>query len=95
MLQTWFRFLGWEEPLEKAMATHSSSCLENWSELSCPPLGDLPSPGIELASPESPAVAGVFFTTEPPGKPHDTKSGVKNIYPFYFGQMASIICFSF
>ena len=42
---------------------------EYWSELSCPPLGDLPSPGIELASPESPAVAGVFFTTEPPGKP--------------------------
>ena len=29
MLQTWFRSLGWEEPLKKAMATHSSSCLEN------------------------------------------------------------------
>ena len=29
-------------------------------------LGDLPDPGIEL---ESPALAGRFFTTEPPGKP--------------------------
>ena len=28
-------------------------------------LGDLPSPGIE---PSSPALAGGFFTTEPPGK---------------------------
>ena len=38
---------------------------EYWSELSFPPLGDLPNPGIELASP---ALAGGFFTTEPPGK---------------------------
>ena len=28
---------------------------------------DLPGPGIE---PASPALAGGFFTTEPPGKPH-------------------------
>ena len=28
--------------------------------------GDLPDPGIECASP---ALAGGFFTTEPPGKP--------------------------
>ena len=28
--------------------------------------GDLPDPGIE---PSSPALAGGFFTTEPPGKP--------------------------
>ena len=32
----------------------------------CPPPGDLPDPGIE---PASPALAGGFFTTEPPGKP--------------------------
>ena len=30
---------------------------------------DLPDPGIELTSPVSPALAGGFFTTEPPGKP--------------------------
>ena len=32
----------------------------------CPPPGDLPDPGIK---PESPALAGGFFTTEPPGQP--------------------------
>ena len=32
-----------------------------------PPPGDLPHPGIK---PEPPALAGIFFTTEPPGKPH-------------------------
>ena len=31
--------------------------------------GDLPDPGIELASLVSPALAGGWFTTEPPGKP--------------------------
>ena len=36
--------------------------------LSLPP-GDLPNPGIELLSLASPALAGRFFTTEPPGKP--------------------------
>jgi len=30
--------------------------------------GDLPDPGIKPASLISPALAGVFFTTEPPGK---------------------------
>ena len=25
MLETWVRFLGWEDPLEKEMATHSST----------------------------------------------------------------------
>ena len=39
---------------------------ELWSGLPFPPPGVLPDPGIEL---ESPALAGRFFTTEPPGKP--------------------------
>ena len=39
---------------------------EYWSELPFIPPGDLPDPGIE---PVSPAKAGGFFTTEPPGKP--------------------------
>ena len=42
---------------------------EYWSGLPLPPSGDLPDPGIEPKSPASPAVAGGFFTTEPPGKP--------------------------
>ena len=33
------------------------------------PPGDLPNPGIKPESPASPAFAGMFFTTEPPGKP--------------------------
>ena len=31
--------------------------------------GDLPNPGTETTSPASPALAGGFFTTRPPGKP--------------------------
>ena len=40
-----------------------------WSGLPFPPPGDLPDPGIEPVSPMLPALAGGFFTTEPPGKP--------------------------
>ena len=29
MQETQVRFLGWEDPLEKEMATHLDSCLEN------------------------------------------------------------------
>ena len=38
---------------------------EHWSGLPFPPPGDLPNPGIEL---KSPALAGRFLTTKPPGK---------------------------
>ena len=40
---------------------------EFWSGLPFPSPRDLPDPGIE---PTSPALAGAFFATEPPGKPH-------------------------
>ena len=39
---------------------------EYWSGLPIPSRGDLPDPGIE---PVSPALAGGFFTPDPPGKP--------------------------
>ena len=29
MQETWVQSLGWEDPLERGMATHSFSCLEN------------------------------------------------------------------
>ena len=35
----------------------------------CPPPGVIPKPGIRPASLLSPALAGRFFITEPPGKP--------------------------
>jgi len=39
---------------------------EHWRELPFPFPGYLPDPRIKLVSP---ALAGRFFTTEPPGKP--------------------------
>ena len=42
---------------------------EYWSGLSFPPPGDLPDPGSKPTSLASPALAGRFFTTVPPGKP--------------------------
>ena len=44
---------------------------EYWSQLSFPPPGDLPDPGIKPVSLASPALAGGFFPTKSPGKPHD------------------------
>ena len=58
---------------------------EYWSGLPFPLTGDLPDPGIEPSSPVSPALASMFFTTEPlvrpPHEPHlvtDTVSSVKH-----------------
>ena len=45
---------------------------ENWSGLPFPSPGDFPDPGIKSTSP---AVAGRFFTTEPPWKP---KADIRN-----------------
>ena len=41
---------------------------EYWSGLPFPSPGDLPNPGIKPVSLVSPALAGGFFTTWPPGK---------------------------
>ena len=41
---------------------------EHWRGLPFPTPGDLPKPAVELESLESPALAGGFFTTGPPGK---------------------------
>ena len=42
---------------------------EYWSGLPCSPPGDLPNSRIKPPPPGAPALAGGFFTTEPPGKP--------------------------
>ena len=44
---------------------------EYWSGLPFLPSGDLPNLGIEPVSLASPALAGRFFTTAPPGMPSD------------------------
>ena len=49
----------------QAPLSMGSSRQEYWRGLPCPLPGDLPNPGIKLASPVSPALAGGFFTTEP------------------------------
>ena len=46
-----------------------SSRQEYWSWLQFPTPGDLPDPGITPISLVAPALAGEFFTNEPPGKP--------------------------
>ena len=43
---------------------------EYWSGLSVSTPGDLPDPGMEPTSLASSALAGGFFTTALPGKPH-------------------------
>ena len=47
---------------------------EYWSGLPCLPPGDLPDPGTE---PESPALAGGFFTTSTTWEADSSRSGFK------------------
>ena len=49
---------------------------EYWSGLSFPPPGDLPNPETEPMSPAALALAGGFFTTEPPRRPEMDKEDV-------------------
>ena len=52
---------------------------EYWSGLPFPSPGDLPDLGIE---PASPALAGGFFITEPPGNPYVTLGLMKaSLFP--------------
>ena len=51
----------------QALLSMGFSKQEYWSEF--PPPENLPDPGMETTSPMSPALAGIFFTTEPPRKP--------------------------
>ena len=52
---------------------------EYWNEWPFPTPGDLPDSGI---NPVSPALAGGFFTTVPPGEPVDDVAGWFQIYLF-------------
>ena len=61
-------FAAYEDPLSMVFSRQ-----EHWSELPCPPPGELPDPGIESVSP---ALAGEFFITVPPGKPEQVVNPV-------------------
>ena len=47
---------------------------EYWSGLPCPPPGDLPDPGIKLASLGFPALADGILTTVSPWKPSESSN---------------------
>ena len=53
---------------------------EYWSGLPFPSPGNLSDPGIK---PASPALAGEFFTTEPPGKSRNPLQSMYYLSPIY------------
>ena len=54
------------------------SSQEYWSGLPFPTPGNVPDTGTEPISLVSPALAGRFFTTEPPGKPQKLNNTLLN-----------------
>ena len=70
---------------------------EHWSGLPVPPPGDLPTPGIETASPVSPALAGGSFTTGPSEKPkcflHPQKLNLNVIVHLNMAYMANFMSY--
>ena len=58
---------------------------EYWRGFPIPPPGDLPNPEIK---PTSPALAGTFFTTEPPGKTFQSPIGSFNSDNWFFSREA-------
>ena len=57
---------------------------EYWRGFPCPSPGDLPSPGIELTSLMSPALAGRFFTTSDTWEAHVNYTSIKKIKIHFF-----------
>ena len=55
-----------------------------WSGFPYPPPRDLPNPGIKPASLVSPALAGGFFITVPPGKPNSSCNNLAYRAPYLF-----------
>ena len=65
---------------------------EYWSGLPFLSPRDRPNPGIELTAPESPALAGGRFTTEPPGKPLKNRTAQLYIYIVHICALCTYIC---
>ena len=66
LTQVWLSVTPWTVA-RQAPLSMGFSRQEYWSGLLLPSPGDLPNAVIK---PASPALAGIFFTTEPPGKLH-------------------------
>ena len=76
------------DPMDWLCVTPFFSRQEYWSGLPYPPPGDFPNPGIE---PESPALAGGFFTTNSPGKPLSVHRGHSiNIHNYHPPEVAGL-----
>ena len=60
----------------------SSSSKEYWSGLLWPPPGDLPNPGIKLASLTCPALTGSFFTTSSTWEASEEDNTTVHIHSF-------------
>ena len=71
-------------------SVHRFSRQEYWSGLPFPSPGDLPHPGIKPASPASLALAGGFFTTEPPGKLICIQDPLLFGFPFHLGHQRAL-----
>ena len=56
MQETWVRFLGWEDPLEKEMAIHSGTATAAKSLQSCPTLSD----PVDCSPPPGSSVHEIF-----------------------------------
>ena len=62
-------FVASQTVVHQAPLSMGFSRQEYWNGLPFPTLRDLPDPGTKAESFASPALAGGFFTTEPPKKP--------------------------
>ena len=73
------------QPMDYSLAdssVHGTLQEEYWRGLPCPPLVNLPKPGIEPASLVSPVLVDRFFTTELPGK--QKGGGVQIVFLRFF-----------
>ena len=70
---------------------HGFSRQEYWS-LSYHPPGDLPHPGSKSSFPVSPAVAGKFFASGPPGKQSKTQNSRKGLPWWFKGKESACQC---
>ena len=69
-------------PMDQVPLSMGFSRQEYWMEwVAGPSSRDLPDPGIELLSLLSPALAGGFITTAPPGKPKYFPQHSKDVTP--------------
>ena len=68
----------------QALLAMGFSRQEYWSELPCPPPGDLPDPGLKPASLKSPALTGRFFTTSTIWEAHLIHSVCIYIYIYIY-----------